>query len=126
MKNNLTIVNMDNVQSKIFMVRDVQVLLDNDLADLYHVETKQLNRAVKRNKERFPETFCFQLSDEEYRSLNSKFMTFDHASLRFHFDTSNSERGGRRYLAYVFTSLLYHSFFYYILLLVIQYNISRV
>jgi hypothetical protein len=66
-------------------------MLDNDLATLYRVETKILNKAVKRNIDRFPDTFCFQMTEEESEVL------------RFQFGTSNSGRGGRRYLPYVFT-----------------------
>ncbi|MBI4566492.1 MAG: ORF6N domain-containing protein [Planctomycetes bacterium] len=73
-------------------------MLDVDLASLYGVPTKALNRAVKRNLERFPDDFMFQLTAEEFEAL------------RFHFGTSNlrsqfatSKRGGRRYLPYVFT-----------------------
>src|SRR3989344_9063810 len=81
----------DTIKKRIFTVRNVQVMLDSDLAELYAVETKQLNRAVKRNKERFPDNFCFQLDGQEY------------GSLKLQFGTSNPERGGRRYLPYVFT-----------------------
>ena len=77
------------IENKIFLVRGKKVMFDRDLAVLYGVETKFLNRAVKRNIERFPEDFMFQLSKEEL------------ASLRFHFGTST--RGGRRYLPYAFT-----------------------
>lgn len=77
------------VENKIFFVRGKKVMFDRDLAVLYGVETKALNRAVKRNVERFPEDFMFQLSKEEL------------ADLRFHFGTSN--RGGQRYLPYAFT-----------------------
>ncbi len=66
-------------------------MLDSDLAELYQVETKALNRAVKRNLDRFPEDFMFQLTEDEVQSL------------RFQFGTSNEGRGGRRYLPYVFT-----------------------
>lgn len=69
------------IENKIFLVRGKKVLFDRDLAVLYGVETKALNRAVKRNIERFPGDFMFQLSKEEL------------ANLRFHFGTSN--RGGR-------------------------------
>lgn len=71
-------------------IRGEKVLLDSDLAMLYGVKTKIINKAVGRNKERFPEDFVFQLTKNEYESL------------RFHFGTSK-ERGGRRYLPYVFT-----------------------
>jgi hypothetical protein len=66
-------------------------MLDSDLAELYQVETKNLNKAVKRNLERFPEDFMLQLTDEEADSL------------RFQIGTSKVARGGRRYLPYVFT-----------------------
>ena len=75
----------------ILTLRRQRVLLDSDLATLYGVETKALNRAVKRNIERFPEDFMFQLTAEE------------HEALRFQSGTSKEGRGGRRYLPYVFT-----------------------
>lgn len=80
-----------NVAKKIFFVRGQKVMLDSDLALLYGVETKVLNQAVKRNLHRFPEDFMFQLTDNEYIEL-----------LRSQIVTSN-EKGGRRYLPYVFT-----------------------
>lgn len=82
------------IESKMFMIRGHKVMLDEDLAALYEVETKALNRAVKRNLERFPADFMFQLSAEEF------------ASLRCHIGTSNEKtagRGGRRYAPYAFT-----------------------
>lgn len=79
------------IKNLIYTIRDKQVMLDSDLATLYQVETKNLNKAVKRNIERFPEKFCFQLTDEETDFL------------RFQIGTSNVGRGGRRYLPYVFT-----------------------
>jgi phage regulator Rha-like protein len=79
------------VEGKILLVRGQKVMLDSDLAALYRVETKALNRAVKRNGERFPEDFMFQLTLEETRSL------------RFHFGTSKERRGGRRYPPFAFT-----------------------
>ena len=66
-------------------------MLDSDLARLYEIETKVLNRAVKRNIERFPGIFMFQLTEEEFRSL------------RCQIGTSNEGKGGRRYLPYAFT-----------------------
>lgn len=78
------------IQSKIYTIRDVQVMIDSDLAELYEVETKQLNKAVNRNLERFPQNFRFQLTQEEFDNL------------RFQNGTS-SEHGGRRYLPYAFT-----------------------
>src|SRR6266487_3095454 len=79
------------VERRIFLVRGQKVMLDTDLAELYRVPTKSLNLAVKRNADRFPEDFMFQLTDDEA------------AGLRFHFETSKRGRGGRRYLPYAFT-----------------------
>lgn len=80
------------IESRIFLIRGQKVLLDSDLAGLYQVETKALNRAVKRNLDRFPEDFMFQLTHEEAAEL-----------LRYQIGTSNEGRGGRRYSPYVFT-----------------------
>lgn len=82
------------IKNLIYVIRGQQVMLDSDLAMMYQVETKNLNKAVKRNVNRFPEDFCFQLSEEEYDSL------------RFQFGTSKEiepGKGGRRYLPYAFT-----------------------
>jgi hypothetical protein len=78
-------------------------MLDYDLAQLYETETKFLNRAVKRNLDRFPEDFMFQLTNEEYETV--KFQTNNlesGTSLRFQIGTSKG-RGGNRYLPYAFT-----------------------
>lgn len=86
--------NEATIKNLIYVIRGQQVMLDSDLAMLYQVETKNLNKAVKRNANRFPEDFCFQLSEEEYNSL------------RFQFGTSKEVepgKGGRRYLPYAFT-----------------------
>ncbi|MBP7839688.1 MAG: ORF6N domain-containing protein [Bacteroidales bacterium] len=79
------------IRSLIYSIRGKQVMLDSDLASLYEVETKNLNKAVKRNIERFPASFCFQLTEEEVENL------------RFQIGTSSLNYGGRRYLPYVFT-----------------------
>jgi len=90
----------EQVQRRILFFRGQKVMLDVDLADLYGVETKALNRAVSRNLERFPEDFMFRLTPMEFELL------------RYHFGTSNARsqsstpkklRGGRRYLPYAFT-----------------------
>ena len=57
------------IANKIVVIRDVQVLLDRDIAEMYGVEIKALNQAVKRNPERFPDQFMFQLSSDEYRNV---------------------------------------------------------
>ena len=88
------LVNETTIKNLICVIRGQQVMLDSDLALLYQVETKALNRAVKRNEARFPEDFCFQLTEMEYENL------------RYQFGTSSLETngyGGRRYLPYVFT-----------------------
>lgn len=84
---------VETIKTKIHDIRGQRVMLDRDLAELYQVETKQLNRQVKRNIERFPEDFMFQLNDDE------------HKILRCQFGTSKSGQGGTRYLPYAFTEL---------------------
>ena len=79
------------IEKRIFVVRGRQVMLDEDLADLYGVETKRLVEQVKRNIERFPADFMFQLDETEMAALRSQIAT------------SKSGRGGRRYAPYVFT-----------------------
>jgi len=71
----LTIVDNTDIQNKIFTIRGVQVILDRDLATLYQVETKVFNQAVKRNIERFPQNFRFQLTKEELQNLRSQNVT---------------------------------------------------
>jgi hypothetical protein len=88
-----------NIQSMIFTIRGIQIMLDRDLAVVYGVETKVLNQAVKRNIDRFPQEFRFQLTESEYQELVTD---RDRDYLRSHSVTSSSH-GGRRYLPYVFT-----------------------
>ena len=90
---NLVIVHNKEIQSMIYTFRGRQVMLDSDLARLYQVETKYLNRQRNRNAERFPEDFCFQLSKEEYEILRCQNVT----------SKKENGSGGRRYLPYVFT-----------------------
>ena len=80
----------ERIDGKILLVRGHKVLLDEDLADLYGVETRILNRNVQRNVERFPSDFMFQLTEEEDEALRSQFGI-------------SKGRGGRRYLPYAFT-----------------------
>jgi phage regulator Rha-like protein len=80
-----------SIQNIIYEIRGQKVMLDSDLARLYEIETKALNRAVKRNMDRFPEFFMFQLTEDEFNSL------------RYQNGTSNERKGGRRYLPFVFT-----------------------
>ena len=72
---NEMIVSDDVVISKIYYVRNQKVMLDEDLAELYEVETKQLKRQVRRNSDRFPEDFMFELTFKEYEGLRSQFGT---------------------------------------------------
>ena len=81
----------NEIKSKIYSIRGKEVMLDSDLAELYEVSAKRLNEQVKRNIERFPDDFMFQLTEEEYENLKSQIAT------------SSSKHGGRRYLPYVFT-----------------------
>lgn len=90
MENKPTISTME-IRNLIYSINGKQVMLDSNLASLYQVETKNLNKAVKRNIERFPASFCFQLNEEEAEIL------------RFQIGTSSLSYGGRRYLPYVFT-----------------------
>ena len=87
-----TIVAVERIQHCIYPIRKYKVILDADLARFYEVETGALVRAAKRNIERFPADFMFQLSKAEYDNF-----------LRCQIDTSKKGRGGRRYLPYAFT-----------------------
>ena len=77
------------LMNKIYLVDGVKVMMDSDLAELYQVETKRLNEQVKRNEERFPEDFMYQLSSEQWENLKSQ--------------NATSSWGGRRSLPIVFT-----------------------
>jgi phage regulator Rha-like protein len=90
-----------HIINRIFTVRKKQVMLDSHLAELYGIETKYLNRAVKRNPVRFPESFMFQLTKEEFENLRFQIGTSKDA-LIFHTDPITN-KGGRRYQPYVFT-----------------------
>ncbi|QTU83141.1 ORF6N domain-containing protein [Carnobacteriaceae bacterium zg-C25] len=91
-KSNIIISDVVDIRNMIYTFRGKQVMVDSDLAALYHVTTGNLNKAMKRNATRFPDNFCFQLTEDEYKNL------------RFQNGTSNlSNYGGRRYMPYVFT-----------------------
>ncbi len=83
------IIKTEDIQKRIYTIRGVQVMLDNDIAEFYGVETKRLNEQVKRNIGRFPEVFMFQLSETDFNDLKSQFAT--------------SSWGGRRKIPYAFT-----------------------
>lgn len=89
--NKTAIVLAKRVASKILILRNQKVILDTDLAELYGVSVKQLNQQIKRNSPRFPPDFLFTLTQAEDRFLRSQIVT------------SNSGRGGRRYLPHAFT-----------------------
>ncbi|MDO8649394.1 MAG: ORF6N domain-containing protein [Candidatus Peregrinibacteria bacterium] len=90
-KNSATaLIPTERIQKAILLIRGLKVMLDRDLADLYGVETRVLVQAVKRNQERFPKDFMFQLSKEEAEILRSQFVT-------------SRSWGGRRYPPYAFT-----------------------
>jgi hypothetical protein len=110
------IMKKDDIQSRIYTIRGVQVMLDSDLARFYGMETKILNQAVKRNIERFPREFSFRLTGEENNLLRSQIVTIEdednardqvgtlqyEQNLRSQIVTSK-QKGGRRYLPFVFT-----------------------
>ncbi len=87
------IVEKQNIEYLIYEVRGKQVMLDRDLARLYNVETKVLNQAVKRNIERFPSEFCFQMDNTEFISWRSQFVTLK----------ANGRGNHIKYLPYAFT-----------------------
>ena len=87
----LTIYDEDDLRSKIHIIRNRQVMIDRDLADIYGVKTGRLNEQVKRNKDRFPVDFCFQLSNEEFENWKSQNAI------------SNSDKMGLRKIPYAFT-----------------------
>ncbi|HPW46128.1 MAG TPA: ORF6N domain-containing protein [bacterium] len=84
-----TLIAPEKIERKICFIREQKVMLDRDLAELYEVETFNLNKAVKRNIERFPAHFMFQLTESEFRQIKT--------------EISNSIWGGRRTLPYAFT-----------------------
>ena len=98
-------INSDRIQSCIYTIRGLQVMIDRDLAELYRIEVKALNQAVKRNIERFPIEFMFQLTADEYTFLRSQFETLEtKKALRSQTVTLNNKRGQyRKYLPYAFT-----------------------
>ena len=95
-ENKLSIQNelaIEDIKNLIYTIRGKQVMMDSDVADIYHCETKYINRVVKRNIERFPEEFCFQLNENEFEVLRCQFVTLN----------ENGRGQHRKYLPYVFT-----------------------
>jgi len=91
--NTIISITPQDLSAHIYLIRGRNVLLDDYLAQLYGVSTKSLNQAVKRNADRFPPDFMFQLSDNEWINLRSQFVTSNEIK----------EQGGRRYMPYAFT-----------------------
>ncbi len=89
-------IEVTTIQNRILLIRNQQVMIDRDIAELYGVETKRLNEQVKRNKERFPEEFMFQITREEFESVKSQFATSPN-------NLFVGQDGGTRKLPYVFT-----------------------
>ena len=95
-ENKLSIQNelaIEDIKNLIYTIRGKQVMIDSDVANIYHCETKYVNRVVKRNVERFPEEFCFQLNENEFEILRCQFVTLN----------ENGRGQHRKYLPYVFT-----------------------
>ncbi len=86
------LIKIEEIRNRIYTIRGVQVMLDDELAKLYGVETKRLNEQVKRNIERFPAEFMFQPSAAELENLKSQFETSSEAALRSQFATLNNGR----------------------------------
>ena len=95
-ENKLSIQNelaIEDIKNLIYTIRGKQVMMDSDVANIYHCETKYINRVVKRNIERFPEEYCFQLNENEFEVLRCQFVTLN----------ENGRGQHRKYLPYVFT-----------------------
>lgn len=90
---NQGIIQTNEIERRIILIRNCQVMIDRDLAELYGVETRRLNEQVKRNKERFPEDFCFQLTKEEFENWKSQNAI------------SNSDKMGLRKIPFAYTEL---------------------
>ena len=98
-------ISTSKIENKIFIIRGVQVMIDRDIAELYGVETRRLNEQVKRNIERFPEEFMFQMNDEEFENWKSQIATsnLDNNSSNLMSQFATSSWGGIRKPPYVFT-----------------------
>ncbi|MES2330757.1 MAG: ORF6N domain-containing protein [Bacteroidota bacterium] len=93
-----------SIQNRIYEIRGERVMLDKDLAVLYETETKFVNLAVKRNSERFPADFMFQLTREEFESIRLEIATLEKEEYPLRLQSATSKgKGGTRYLPYAFT-----------------------
>ena len=93
MEEEVQITTNEEIKNLIYMIRGKQVMIDSDVAKLFQYTTKDLNRNVRNNIERFPENYCFQLTEKEYNSLRCKIFTLN----------KNGRGQHRKYLPYVFT-----------------------
>ena len=97
------IVLVEQIEPRIFLIRGQRVICDADLAELYGTTTKAFNQAVKRNQERFPADFMFQLTAEEARAMRSHFVTASEAAPRLRSQMATASRRNIRYLPRAFT-----------------------
>ena len=95
MNEELNLITTEEIQNLIYTIRGKQVMLDSYVANLYHTETRAINQALKRNIDRFPEEFCFQLTDEEFLNLRSQIVIFK--------SKTNNGKVTRKYNPFVFT-----------------------
>ena len=103
MTKEITIMDEENIKEKIYTIRDMKVMLDEDLAKLYDVTTGNLNKAVSRNLERFPEDFMFKLTKDEYEEIRSKIISFQNGILE------NQQGKHRKFLPlYLLSKVLPH------------------
>ena len=98
----------ENIKNLIYTIRGKQVMLDSDVALLYNYTTKRINEAVRRNTERFPENFCFKLTQDEVENLKKKFVTLNleennWSQIATSSNSKNSKYRGKKYLPYAFT-----------------------
>lgn len=93
--NEQLLITTDDIKNLIYTIRGKQVMLDSDVAMLYHYETKKINQTVKRNIARFPDRFCFQLTEKEVKDNWSQIVTSS--------NNENNKHRGRKYLPYAFT-----------------------
>jgi hypothetical protein len=104
MTRNESLIPIERIEQKIYVIRGERVILDSDLASIYGVTTTRFNEAIKRNSNRFPGDFIFQLTADEHEALKSHIaISNNEGSLTSQNATSKKGRGGRRYLPYVFT-----------------------
>lgn len=111
-KNKLSIQNQisnEEIKNLIYTIRGKQVMLDSDVARLYNYQTKRVNETVSRNKERFPENFCFQLTEEEVKNLKRQTAILNlgqennWSQIAISSKNENSKHRGKKYVPYVFT-----------------------